>query len=182
MKKYLQLYIKVFLYFSVGMGLALSVIPLFLTGNFLGISPFIWKASLMGGMAFSLIIVTIHVLRLQNLPTSDRANLSPNQSRTLILNAEASRVFELCNSSVWTINAKIISENNKNAGFLKAKTPLTFWSWGEIIEIKVSAIDEKTSQVLVTSSPSVKTTLVDYGKNTENVEKICWYLKNKLSA
>jgi hypothetical protein len=79
------------------------------------------------------------------------------------------------------ITAKIIEDNEQN-GHIKAKTPMSVWGWGEVVEIDVSAVDNNKSQITVTSRPSLKTTLVDYGKNTENVEKICWYLKDKLNS
>lgn len=57
------------------------------------------------------------------------------------------------------------------------KTPLTFGSWGEIITIyKVSQND--IFKLKITSRPRLETTMVDYGKNKDNIAAIKNFLAN----
>ena len=69
----------------------------------------------------------------------------------------------------------VVTNQDKNSGKIEAKTGFSLKSFGEKVEIK---INPKTNEVLISSKPSVSTTLFDYGKNLENVQKILNYLKN----
>ncbi len=50
---------------------------------------------------------------------------------------------------------------------------------GDVISFEVHRIDDDRTQVKVSSRPAVPTTLVDYGKNLENVERIISFLKKQ---
>jgi hypothetical protein len=54
---------------------------------------------------------------------------------------------------------------------LRARVGATRRSWGERIRCSVRAVDGG-SEVAIHSRPRVRTTLVDYGKNRENVDCI----------
>jgi hypothetical protein len=55
---------------------------------------------------------------------------------------------------------------------LKYKIRTSFKSWGEIVFIKVSEITEKKSVIRITSKPLLFTTLLDYGKNRNNINYV----------
>lgn len=56
---------------------------------------------------------------------------------------------------------------------LQLKAGTTFWSWGEYIEIElVSSKPGFGYEYQVSSRPSVKTTIIDYGKNLENIRNL----------
>ena len=57
-------------------------------------------------------------------------------------------------------------------GIFKTKTGATIRSWGEIITIKLTEIDNAKTQLSVFSRPMLKTTLIDYGKSSMNIQKI----------
>ncbi len=46
---------------------------------------------------------------------------------------------------------------------------VTWWSWGEMITILISTGNNKLNKFDITSKPKVSTTLVDFGKNKENI-------------
>ena len=47
---------------------------------------------------------------------------------------------------------------------------------GEVIKIKISAINSEKTLVNISSKPSIPLTLVDYGKNHENILAIKIFL------
>ena len=61
--------------------------------------------------------------------------------------------------------------DDKNNLF-KTKTAASLISLGENIEIKVTELENAKSQISVFSKPVLRTTLVDYGKSSLNIQKI----------
>jgi hypothetical protein len=49
---------------------------------------------------------------------------------------------------------------------------MTWKSWGETIEVVLTPDSGKSTHAVFTSSSSVKLTLVDFGKNQNNIERI----------
>ena len=58
------------------------------------------------------------------------------------------------------------------------KTGMTMKSWGEEIKIILKSNKENNFEYQLSSSPKLKTTIVDYGKNLENINKIESVIKN----
>ncbi len=54
---------------------------------------------------------------------------------------------------------------------------MTWKSFGEAISISIQNVSPETVSIRIKSEPAVKTTLVDYGKNYQNVEAIIDYLE-----
>ena len=63
-------------------------------------------------------------------------------------------------------------------GRINAKAGMSWKTWGEIITFSVNKKDENVMQIEISSRPSVRTTLVDYGKNIANVNSIVNYLNS----
>jgi hypothetical protein len=63
-----------------------------------------------------------------------------------------------------------ITKDDSQNGIIEAKTGINLKSFGEILTIKFFE-NENEMVVFVESHPSLPTTMVDYGKNLQNVEK-----------
>lgn len=61
---------------------------------------------------------------------------------------------------------------NKKLDFYKSKTGAGIRSWGEIIIVKLTELSDSKTQLYVLSEPVYKTTLIDFGKSSTNIEKI----------
>ena len=61
---------------------------------------------------------------------------------------------------------------NKKLDFYKSKTGASIRSWGEIIIVKLTKLSDSKTELYVLSEPVYKTTLVDFGKSSMNIEKI----------
>ena len=65
---------------------------------------------------------------------------------------------------------RVLNSNSHDNIRFKIKT--SFKSWGEILSIKISKVNSDKSNIEVTSKPILFTTLLDYGKNRKNVNKV----------
>ncbi len=70
-----------------------------------------------------------------------------------------------------------IQKEDRYQGKIVARAGMTWRTWADVISFEVRKIGSDGIQVEVSSRPAVRTTLVDYGKNLENVEKIAGLLK-----
>jgi len=61
---------------------------------------------------------------------------------------------------------------NKKLDFYKSKTAASIRSWGEIIIVKLTKLSDSKTQLYVLSEPVYKTTLIDFGKSSMNIERI----------
>jgi hypothetical protein len=148
---------KEIIYFHVGPGFFLSL-PI--------------MAGALYGIPMALILGLAHYFQVRKIAQGKPFDLSPTQRRTLVIKSNPSSVFENCALVLQKFPARII-ENDVMKGHITARTGKKSWkSWGDDIRIDVVQIDDISTQVKITCRPSLKTTLVDYGKNYENAEKL----------
>jgi hypothetical protein len=69
------------------------------------------------------------------------------------------------------LNAKVKTFDEKH-GLIIAKTGISWKSFGEILFVTVKKDNGNIVRVKIESKPALATTMVDYGKNLENVEKL----------
>ena len=138
-------------------------------------------AGLLGGILFggvmSLILGTLHIWSVKQLRFKSKEVMDVYQVRSIEMKLPYDKVFDLCLESVKSMKCKIVEEN-RSQGRIVARTGISWKSWGEIITFDVRGMNDVT-KVKVSSRPVVRTTLVDYGKNLENVEKIISFLKER---
>lgn len=75
-------------------------------------------------------------------------------------------VFKTLSALAWSI-----TEVNKRDGIIKADVSMSLKSWGERIHITCSYLSPNLSAIEVSSRSKWASTLVDWGKNKENVER-----------
>ncbi len=75
------------------------------------------------------------------------------------------------------LNYKIIKEDKTNL-IIEYKVPISFKSWGEKVKIQIFDNKDGTSIVEISSRPIFFLTLLDYGKNRQNINQV----KNLLSV
>lgn len=98
---------------------------------------------------------------------SKRIEIQLNYDRTFEL------IFKTLSALAWSI-----TEINKRDGIIKADVSMSLKSWGERIHITCSSLSPNLSVIEVSSRSRWASTLVDWGKNKENVERF----ENILSA
>jgi hypothetical protein len=131
-----------------------------------------------GLMALS--IGTLHVKTATSISTTDsKAALETRHTRTIQIPLPYRRAFELCTLSLNTIDRCQIRRTDHSQGTIEAKTGISWKTFGDIISFKISPSGTRTTQVEVTSRPTWRTVIVDYGRNLEHVERIAAFLNKK---
>ncbi|MBI5739194.1 MAG: hypothetical protein HZA16_00605 [Nitrospirae bacterium] len=88
------------------------------------------------------------------------------------------RTFDLCIDSLKLIRRCRVQEEDRSQGRITARSSINWKTWGDTISFDITGINSENTAVKVTSRPTVRTTIVDYGKNLENVKRIISFLKN----
>ncbi|WP_435353439.1 hypothetical protein [Emticicia sp. SJ17W-69] len=99
-------------------------------------------------------------------------NTKPTQSAIFSVDKTIEQTIEIIENIIpQKINSNIFRYDTEQ-GFYKAKTNATIRSWGEIVTIKLTKMDDYQIQISVLSKSLLKTTLIDYGKSSLNIQKI----------
>jgi hypothetical protein len=101
-----------------------------------------------------------------------------NQQRSLTLRLPYDRAFNVCKESLEAVNGRV-KKANPSDGKIEAVTGWTLKTFGCAISYIIKPIGEQLTEVQVSSRPCVRTTLVDYGENLDNVERICVFLSER---
>lgn len=163
-----KLYLKLFLFTGILFGVLITLFE-FLAGD--GTSW--WKIileSVLFGIAMSLFMVNLHKNRLKKLGVQEDSSSGFGVQQKKIIRSSLSKeevVAKLKSHPVFG-NMKMKEDN----GTIRMRSPMSIKSWGENILITEQPGEGLAHEYLVQSSPKLITTLVDNGKNMENIHKI----------
>ena len=135
------------------------------------ISTYIFNDLLIGissGLFFGIVMTVI----LGGLHYFVGKNAAVNQAEKLLIPHPYEQAFNLVRTSIEdSIQGKLIASNT-NTGVITAKTRMSWLSWGEKITISLEKDTDSTTNVWIQSKPFIRTTIVDYGKNKDNINKL----------
>lgn len=96
--------------------------------------------------------------------------------RTVELRLPYDKAFDLCVESVGTIRRCTVRKEEREAGKISARAGINWKTWADTISFEVRNLGNGGIQVEVSSRPTIRMTVVDFGKNLDNVEKISGFL------
>jgi len=98
------------------------------------------------------------------------------KSLDVIVHATPQAVFNFLCAQGTILNDYVVkyADRQKLTVFLKGK--INWLSWGEDITIETRSEADTVTRVTIISKPAVPTTLIDWGRNQENVNKIAQFL------
>lgn|SRR5690554_3880608 len=174
MKPITKLYLKTFLLTGIPYGLIMLGFDL-ADGNGFRLWKFIFL-TLFFGVTMSLILVSFHRYRLKKSGVQEISdqNLGVSQKKDIKSELSKSELIEKLKTDPIIGKMKMTETEN---GIL-LNTGMTWKSWGEEIKIIQKANEECGFDYRIISRPKLITTLVDYGKNLENVNRIENVIKN----
>lgn len=174
MKSITKLHLKVFLFTGVTYGLILFLLDL-MNKNEFALSKLLFM-TLFFGITMSLTLVSLHKYRLKKIGIQEITdeNLNVNQSKTLSSELNTAALIEILASDSIIGKMKMIETKNG----IHLKTGISWKSWGENIKITLKSEQDSRFEYEISSSPKLKTTIVDYGKNLENIKRIEKLIKN----
>lgn len=174
MKATTLLYSKSFLVTTIAFGILMMIFD-YATGSDIELISFLLTTVLFG-LTMSLVFVTLQISELKRLGVEELTaeSLSVEQHRRFESSITKQKAVERINID------PVYSKMNirKTANGLRIKTPITLKSFGEIISIEFDQpLASDPLKITLTSRPKIKTTMVDLGKNLENVNSLYQLLK-----
>ena len=97
------------------------------------------------------------------------------QSRRIEIPLSYEDAYRLCLQSLKTISRCSIQSQSHDEGIIKARAGINWKTWGDNVLLKLVK-GEGATIVEISSRPSARSTLVDFGKNLDNVERIKSFL------
>lgn len=161
------------------------VLLCFASATLFGFSRFLMGEDLSTSMITGLIFGVVMVVTLGSAnyvsvkSRGGTTSTSVVQERDVDLELKMEDAFEFCKVATSTIKGTKITFEDLSRGVICAKTPLNISTWGDVIEFELRKITDEMTNVRVKSKPALATTVIDYGKNLENINKITSFLKRK---
>ena len=128
------------------------------------------------GLVFSFIQVILN-RRIQ--PDKPEEAQKVRHVREIELQLPYNDAFNVCCESLASIQCCAIEKKDLSQGKIVAKAGTSLRSWGEVITFDIEQVDAWRTRVRVSSRSPLRTTIIDWGKNLENVQKIAQYLKER---
>lgn len=174
MKPITKLYLKTFLQTGISYGLIMLGFDL-ADGNGFRLWKFLFLTFFFG-TSMSLLLVSFHKSRLKKNGIQEMTdqNLGVSQQKIVKSDLNKSELIEKLKTD--PIIGKMIMKEIENGIVLK--TGMTWKSWGEEIRIILQTKVGSDFDYQISSRPKLTTTLIDYGKNLENVNRIENIIKN----
>jgi hypothetical protein len=168
---------KIFLWSGIPFGLAMGVWFSQQYGSSTGL-----KIGIIAGLTFgALIFIILGLLHSQAVKKirggNSRETLSTHQVSDIELNLPYKQTFDLCMQSLSRIKRCTIQEENLTQGRIVAWAGINWKTWGDIITFHIKKTTNGITYVTISSRPRARTTLVDFGKNLENIIKVTSFLK-----
>ncbi len=134
-------------------------------------------SGLLFGLAASSILMFLHIsLGRKVVPEITDYDPAVHQKDQVKVPLPYNEAFSLCLESLKTIKKCEIEAEVLSEGKITARAGLNWKTWGDIISLKLKKINNDNTDVWISSRPYARTTLLDFGKNLQNVWKIKEYL------
>lgn len=128
------------------------------------------------GITMSLILVSFHKYRLKKNGIQEFTNENLGVTQTKEIKTKLGRAELIKKLKTDPIIGKMKMKETENG--IALKTGITWKSWGEEIKIVLKSESDSDFEYQISSSPKLKTTIVDYGKNLQNLKRIESVIKN----
>lgn len=177
-----RLYLKIYLVSGITFiitYLLFSYILRFFTGMvFIGL-PLVLSAGVLFGLFMALISGTYHLGRIESKYHSiSDETLNISHVREITLDLPYNDAFGICVSSLKDMKSGKIRLEERETGKIEARTPWYGRFGNEKITFKIHRESDNVTKIRVETRPIMPFTLVDYGKNLDDIETICKYIKN----
>ena len=87
------------------------------------------------------------------------------------LDKPQSEIYKHC-INILEGNNFSVSNSDEFSGIIEAESEISSKSWGENITVELESLENQKTLVKITSRSKMPTTLVDWGKNDENIYAI----------
>lgn len=163
-----KLYLKIFISTGLSFGIITLIIDLY-NGTEIELWKYIFLTFFFG-LLMSLASVYLHKNKLKKSGINEinEAHLKVTQSRDIQTDLNKSELTRKLKEDPSIRKMKIKEIENG----IVIRTGMTLWSFGEIIKIELKSTKDSVFEYNVSSRPKLKITLIDYGKNIQNIDLI----------
>ena len=174
--------LKIFLSGGITFGIFTAVLFSYLYGIKVGLPGGLISGTIFGFVMF-IILGFLHSRAVEKI-AGDRSegSMETNQVRNIELQLPYDRSFDLCIKSLGLISRCRIEEEDRSQGKILASSSINWKTWGDTISFDITGISNERTAVKISSRPTSWSTLVDYGKNLENVKTIVSFLERSNCA
>jgi len=168
MKPLTRLYIRAFLWTGLPFATAMAILNVY-WGDAFDLRKFLFSFVFFGGL-MSLILVGLHryQLKRKGVDNLDDGALSVAQKTQIQTTLSREEIIDRLKRDP-RIGKMVLKADGD---MIELDSGATWRSWGERILLKIHQHDGNTLLVEIQSKPKVFTTVVDYGKNKDNVDLI----------
>lgn len=103
-------------------------------------------------------------------PDAEEKDFVLPQKRETFLLCSYDEAFDLCLESISRLRKGKIKIVDKEKGFIKAKTGMSWNSWGNVIELKLKQLTENLTEIEIFAKPISGATLIDNGEGLRAIE------------
>ncbi|MEW6599830.1 MAG: hypothetical protein AB1499_02580 [Nitrospirota bacterium] len=169
--------LKIFMANGVPFGICMGILFSSLYGPDIGLPAGLISGLVLGAIMF-VILGLLHGRAVRKVSGSASAqSLSTFQNRSIKLPLSFEKSFDLSLESLGVIRKCRVREQDRSGGIIVAESSVNWKTWGDTISIELTRTGGEETGVRVSSRPTSWSTIVDYGKNLDNVEKIISFLK-----
>jgi len=171
MRLYRRLFLRAGLPFAIIMALVLMPSHGLVAGCLYGL-----LAGIAFGLFMSIILGSLHIAAVRRISGGDIDITAVNHSGTALLAHPLESALDLCAAAVGELKGGHILSRDEAGGTLEARSGKTWKSFGERITFTLADRGDGITEVAFASRPAAGTTVVDYGKNLQNVRQIAIFL------
>ncbi|MBI5099514.1 MAG: hypothetical protein HZB30_09790 [Nitrospirae bacterium] len=174
--------LKIFLANGIPFGIFTAILFSSLYGIKVGLSSGLISGLIFGFLMF-IILGFLHSRAVEKIAgEKSEESMGTYQERNIKLQLPYDRTFDLCIKSLNLISRCRVQEEDRSQGKIIARSFINWKTWGDTISFDIAGISNENTAVKVSSRPTSWSTLVDYGKNLENVNTIVSFLEKGNTA
>lgn len=98
--------------------------------------------------------------------------MGKGHEETVTLKRGADDAYQRALSATGAFKKAKVTEADEGTRRVELKVGMSFKSWGEKVTIELSPADDGATRAVLSSQASLGTTMVDYGKNYDNVQRV----------
>ncbi|WP_026690895.1 hypothetical protein [Alteribacter aurantiacus] len=134
--------------------------------------------TVIGSVIFATIMtITLGLLHYLGTKEEGSFNSPIKQEAKVAITFSREDAVKRCENAINSLGGASVKDVEMEKGIVRGRTGMSFRSWGEKLSCIVEETDAEKTVVTIESRPIIPITLVDYGVNKKNVNKMKEYIE-----
>ena len=170
---------RLYLRLGLAMGGPFGVLMALLNDGTRSVGHFVLFAVISGGL-FGTLMAAMLGSRHRRATRGQETPSDSSAAGTVLLPVPVAAARDICRDVEHALPKSEIKEASERHVRLAVRASRK--SWGERVELDLSACVDNTTKVEITSGSTFRLTMIDYGKNRDNVDRIAVWLEHQAAA